>query len=118
MNRAVIKAGKILKSLREKSNLTQENLAYYLGVDQSLISKFETGERSIGTEQIQDLADLLGVDVSVFTGGTDIAEPLHFALRANGISKDDLQAISKINKIALNSNFMTRMLRINKIDEQ
>ena len=38
MQTDVTKAGATLRALREKSGLTQQNLAAFLGVDQSLIS--------------------------------------------------------------------------------
>ncbi|HNW85121.1 MAG: helix-turn-helix transcriptional regulator [Candidatus Cryosericum sp.] len=118
MQTDVTKAGATLRALREKSGLTQQNLAAFLGVDQSLISKFETGERSLGVEQLDQLAALLGVDVDVFSSGTLDVPVLRLALRANSISQNDLQAISTINRIALDSDFMARIARINDIDER
>ena len=117
MQTDVTRAGATLRALRDKSGLTQQNLAAYLGVDQSLISKFETGERSLGVEQLDQLATLLGVDVDVFSSGRLDVPVLQLALRANSISQDDLQAISAINRIALDSAFMARMARTNNIDE-
>ena len=117
MQTDVTRAGATLRALRDKSGLTQQNLAAYLGVDQSLISKFETGERSLGVEQLDQLATLLGVEVDVFSSGRLDVPVLQLALRANSISQDDLQAISAINRIALDSAFMARMARTNNIDE-
>ena len=104
--------GSIIKSLREGSGFTQQNIAKYLNVDQSLISKFEAGERPISADMLEKLATLFGCSMSIFneTGGE--VKPLSFALRASEISEEDLKTVCVINKIALNSNFMTELLKI------
>ena len=45
-----------------------------------------------------------------------ITNRISFALRASEINEDDLETISAINRIALNSNFMTQLLGGNGID--
>jgi ribosome-binding protein aMBF1 (putative translation factor) len=45
--------GTALKSLRERSGFTQSNIAKHLKVDQSLISKFETGERALTADMLE-----------------------------------------------------------------
>ena len=46
-----------LKSLRKERHLTQIKLQMLTGIDQSLISKFENGERVPPTEVLMQLAD-------------------------------------------------------------
>jgi len=109
MSKTLINISAMIKSLRENSGFTQKNIADYLKVDQSLISKFESGERPINVDMLEKLAVLFGVEMSAFSEESNI-NPLSFALRASEISEADLETISAINKIALNSNFMTKLL--------
>jgi transcriptional regulator with XRE-family HTH domain len=111
MNKTLVDAGATIKSLREKSGFTQDNIAHYLRVDQSLISKFESGERTLSVDLLEKLATLFGVDMSVFGGNARDIKPLSLALRASEISEEDMETISAINQIALNGDFMTGLLK-------
>lgn len=110
MNSTIIKIGENIKTLREQSGFTQSNLAKYLKVDQSLISKIEKNERPITSDMLEKLSALFGVTAESFNGETIPANRILFALRASEINEDDLETISAINRIAMNSKFMTRLL--------
>lgn len=56
----------LLVSAREKSGLTQVQIATKLGKPQSYISKYERGERRLDFSEFIELADILGVDVVEF----------------------------------------------------
>jgi transcriptional regulator with XRE-family HTH domain len=114
MSSSLVKIGATLKTLRERSGFTQSNIAKYLKVDQSLISKYETGERALTADMLEKLAVLFGVDITAFDDMADSVKPLTFALRASEISEEDLDAISAINRIALNCHFMTQLLEGNQ----
>lgn len=112
MRKSWVIVGSRIKFLRESSGFTQKNIADYLKVDQSLISKIEAGERPISADLLERVAILFGCSIAVFheqTADIDL-EPLSFALRASEISAEDLEIVSAINKIALNSIFMTKLL--------
>ena len=47
------------------------------GIDQSLLSKFETGERVPGFDNLCILADYFNTSIDYLTGRTDIKEPYH-----------------------------------------
>jgi transcriptional regulator with XRE-family HTH domain len=68
MRNSPVHIGSELKALRERSGFTQSNIAKYLKVDQSLISKFETGERTLSADMLEKLAVLFGVDLTAFDG--------------------------------------------------
>lgn len=102
--------GKTLKLLREQSSFTQSNIASFLGVDQSLISKFEKGERGIASELLERYACLLGVQMSDIHRGPAGVKPLSIALRATEIAVEDMDAICAVNRIALNCAFLTGLL--------
>ncbi|HCX73887.1 MAG TPA: XRE family transcriptional regulator [Candidatus Cloacimonas sp.] len=57
------RVGKRIKELREKHNLTQENLANKLGVNRSLITNLENGNRKITAEEMQKIAQLFNISV-------------------------------------------------------
>ena len=110
MTTAIKNLDSIMRSLRERSGFTQSNIASYLGVDQSLISKFEKGERAITSDMLEKLTDLYGVPLSDLGKEQDKAQPLNIALRASGITPEDMTAIGAINRIALSCNLITRLL--------
>jgi transcriptional regulator with XRE-family HTH domain len=116
MENVMLRIGENIKALREQSGFTQSNLAKYLNVDQSLISKIEKNERSITSDMLDRLATLFGVTAESFYQETIPANQISFALRASEINEDDLETISAINRIALNSNFMTKLLGGGGID--
>jgi len=56
----------LLVAAREKSGLTQVQIAEQLDKPQSFISKYERGERRLDFTEFIELADVLGVDVVDF----------------------------------------------------
>ena len=110
MNNTISRIGENIKALREQSGFTQSNLAQYLKVDQSLISKIEKNERPITSDMLDKLSALFGVTIDSFNADLIPTNRISFALRASEINEEDLETISAINRIALNSNFMTRLL--------
>ena len=91
----------LLKELREKNELTQAEVALYLGVDQSLIAKMESGERNVSVSQLELLSSLYGYDIIK----NDNSNIVKIAYRAKNVS-NDLVKIARIKKIALNLRFM------------
>lgn len=110
MNNALIPIGETIKALREQSGFTQMNLAKYLKVDQSLISKIEKNERVITSDMLDKLSSLFGITPDSFYDDSIPKKRITVALRASKIKEDDLEMISAINRITLNLNFMTKVL--------
>ena len=50
--------GDKLKTLRTNYGYKQKDISEFLGVDQSLISKFESGERAISVDMLEKLGNL------------------------------------------------------------
>ena len=99
-----------LKELRTESRLTQEQLANYLDVDQSLITKLENGTRSLNVTLLEKLCNLFGCSDSYLLGMDDTYVPLSFAFRTKGIQTEDLESIAAVNKIILNLRSMNEMM--------
>ena len=102
--------GKKIKELRTEAGFNQSIIAEYLQVDQSLISKIENGEREASTDVLKKLSELFGCKVSAIVNEEDDVSCLNVAFRSNGMTKDDLNSIAVINRIALNLENMHRML--------
>lgn len=99
-----------LKQLRKESRITQEQLAEYLGVDQSMITKIENGTRSLNITLIDKICSLFGCSEAYLMGEDDKYIPLTFAFRSNGIQKEDLESIAAVNKIVMNIRYMNEMI--------
>lgn len=99
-----------LKEMREKAGLRQGQIADYLGVTQTYISKVESGERHLTVEQLEKLVNLYGYSLAVFAERKQETQPIQFAFRAQEVSTEDLRVIADIGKIAMNSRWMEKML--------
>ena len=102
--------GENLRILRDCAGYNQQSIAKFLGVDQSLISKIEKGERSISTDMLDKLASLFGITTSAIVNDVVVVRPLSCAFRCSELSSSDMEAISAINKIALNAESMNNLL--------
>lgn len=60
-----------LKQLRKSRGYTQIALQMQTGIEQALLSKFETGERVPPTETLVRLADFYGVSIDYILCRTD-----------------------------------------------
>lgn len=99
-----------LKELRIESKLTQSQLAQYLGVDQSMITRLEDGSRSLTVSLLDKLCSLFGCTEGYLLGENDVYVPLNFAFRSNGIQAEDLEGIAAVNKIVMNIRHMNEIM--------
>ena len=60
-----------LKELRKKKGLSQLRLATDLNTTQNTISRYETGEREPGIEELIKIADYFNVSVDYLIGRTE-----------------------------------------------
>ncbi len=99
-----------LKMIREKSGLRQGQIAAYLGVTQTFISKVETGERNLSVDQLESLVNLYGYSLASFVNMEEDPHPIQFAFRAQDVSQEDLRMIADVGRIAINSRVMAAIL--------
>lgn len=98
----MLNIGAKIKHLREASKITQTQLADFLSVDQSLVSKIEKGERSISSDMLSNIAILFCYPLSKLLTEDEVKPTYNIAFRTNTISNEDLRVLFTINKIALN----------------
>lgn len=103
--------GNNIKILRDNMGFSQSTIARFLNVDQSLISKVEKGERSLSTDMLEKLACLFGISIDAIESNSIETSNLSFAFGASDLSAEDLETISAINRIALNSEYMAELLK-------
>lgn len=103
--------GERIKALRIESGLSQAQVAEYLNVDQSLISKLEKGERNISTTVLEKLANLFCCPISSLIYDDAPAPKLGIAYRSKQIEAEDLQAISMFNRIVLNQMQIDQLMK-------
>lgn len=101
---------KRFNELRTRSGFTQSNIAEYLDVDQSYISKCEKGERQFSVGVLQKAAELFGCTMDYFVNESCEFPAIPTALRAKSLNVEDLNTIAAMNKIALNLRFMEDLL--------
>ena len=102
--------GKRFSELRNRNGFTQSQIASFLEVDQSYISKCEKNERQFSIDVLERAAELFGCTVDYFGNESCEFEQIPIALRAKNITTEDLSTIAAMNKIALNLRFMESLL--------
>lgn len=99
----------LLKNAREKKNLKIREVSQQSGIDQALISKFESGTRKPTREQVSKLANILEIDLEtlmiawlkekiLYEIGND-----EFALKAMKVAEEEIRYQTKSNKKLSNS---------------
>lgn len=106
----------LLKNAREQKGLKTREVAQLLGIDQALISKFESGTRKPTKEQISKLSQLLEIDFETIMISWLKEKILYeigdeeFALKALKVAEDEI----KYNKSISNLKISTSLEKILK----
>ncbi|MET0944000.1 MAG: Fic family protein [Flavobacterium sp.] len=106
----------LLKNAREQKGLKTREVAQLLGIDQALISKFESGTRKPTREQISRLSQLLEIDFETLMIAWLKEKILYeigddeFALKALKVAEDEI----KYNKAISNLKISTSLEKILK----
>lgn len=61
----------LLKETRQKHGVTQVDLAKQLGVPQSFVSKYESGERQLDILELRQICQLIGISFDNFVRQLD-----------------------------------------------
>lgn len=90
----------ILKSLREKSGLTQEQMAQRLLVTRQAVSRWETGETQPNTDTLKLLSREFGVSINTLLGS-----PRRLVCQCCGMPLDEDALISRETDASYNEDY-------------
>ena len=99
-----------LKKLRRENGYSQKQVADFLEIDQSYLSKIESGKRNLNDVNFEKLCLLYNCSYEYLLGKSDDYECPKLDFRTN--EKVDLNAISKLNQI------MGHLKVLREIDEE
>lgn len=102
--------GKRIQHFREKVGISQKEVAEYLSLDQSMISKMENGERKITLDVVEKLSSLFCCSSDYLLFGKEDESNCCISFRTLSLNPDDLKSLSIINKIVLNQLEIDKML--------
>ena len=104
---------KNIRSMREASGFTQEQVAQFLGIGRSAYSNYETGDRELPLEVMERLADLYGCDMYfLYEEDADVVKNmLTTAFRVDNLSADDMKQIARFKAVVKNYLKMDMLLR-------
>ena len=96
--------GNNLNLFRKKLNLTQDNVAHFLGIKREMLSYYETGERIAPLDFLNKLSDLYGVELKDLLEKNFEDTKINVALsfRAEKLNEQDLKTIANFRKIVKN----------------
>lgn len=117
MTKHMTDIGTKLQLLRENAHLTQKQVAKYLSIDRRLISKIEKGEYSISPDILNALSTLYGCPVPLLISDDELSPAFSQAFKAASLDFTEQQALSIINKIALNQFKMDQLAEVIKDDK-
>lgn len=90
-----------IKKLREISRYTQEEVAQALGIKRSAYSNYESGEREIPFDVIENASDFFGCDMALLFEENDNVDALILAsaFRLDGMTPEDAAEIMRFKDI-------------------
>jgi len=91
--------GERLKAARERKNLKQNRVAHYLGIHNSTLAKYESGEREPDIETINKLARLYEVSVDYLMGRSEKeTKVIEKSYELDQLDKEIVNIITKMPK--------------------
>jgi len=111
----------LLKNAREQKGLKTREVAQLLGIDQALISKFESGSRKPTKEQVVKLASLLALDYETLMVAWLKEKILYeigqdeFAMKAMDMVREEIQNSYNPIKKSLSKNLTTILEEIDML---
>ena len=88
--------GRRIAQLRSDRGVSQRRLAGAIGIDQSALSRVESGERGLAVEELVAIASFLGVDASALLRSDEDATPL---FRNEGGDEEAHEAVTAFEAI-------------------
>lgn len=90
-----------LKKLREIARYTQDEVAHALGITRSAYSNYESGDREVPYDVIENASDFFGCDMTVLFEEKENVDAmiLASAFRIDGIAPEDAGEIMRFKDI-------------------
>ena len=90
-----------IKKLRETARYTQDEVAQALGVTRSAYSNYESGDREVPYDVIENASDFFGCDMAVLFEENENVDAmiLASAFRLDGMTADDAAEIMRFKDI-------------------
>ena len=105
----MIEIGERIKRLREENGYSQTQVADYLGIDQSNLSKIERGERKFKLGLLKKLCLLYNCSQDYILCRSDEYDKNSISFRSDG--KVDLEVVAKLNETV---NYLKLLRKIEK----
>jgi len=104
-----------IKYMLGNSPFTQDMLADYLSVNQTMISKWKNGNRKMSVTHLEKICDLFGCSIEdVINNNVTSKSFNNIKFRTTEITdKSSLESIASINKIVNNLNYMLKVYEEN-----
>lgn len=98
-----------IKELREMYGYSIDVVADFLGISTEELFEIEDGATAITSSKLEELSALYGVPVATFFREDSNVNIIKTNFKSEELSAKDLKAISTINRILLNANFMSKL---------
>jgi Fic family protein/plasmid maintenance system antidote protein VapI len=114
----------LIKNAREQKGLKTRELAHLLGIDQALISKFESGTRKPTKDQVVKLASLLEIDYETLMVAWLKEKILYeigqdeFALKALLVAKEEIRYVAKNSSIKQSKKLESILVQIDVLKDK
>jgi len=114
----------LLKNAREQKNLKTREVAQLLGIDQALISKFESGTRKPTREQVAKLATLLEIDYETLLVSWLKERILYeigddeFALKAMALAEEQIRYNANFTRKSISKNLQSLLDEIDGLKKK
>lgn len=111
----------LIKNAREQKGLKTRELAHLLGIDQALISKFESGTRKPTKEQVAKIATTLDIDYETLMVAWLKEKILYeigqdeFALKALRVAEDEIRYVATNNTKTLSKTLSSILVQIDEL---
>ena len=115
---------KLIKNAREQKGLKTRELAHLLGIDQALISKFESGTRKPTKDQVVKLASLLEIDYETLMVAWLKEKILYeigqdeFALKALQVAEEEIRYVAKNSSIKQSKKLESILVQIDVLKDK
>lgn len=100
-----------LKELRKSCGLTQSQMAEYLGAGSDVVVRIEEDAEKPDATMVRKICDLFGCSIEYLFGENNDCVPVGFTFAVDKLNGEELDGVSRINRIARNLEDMGRLYK-------